>query len=75
MVSEQERDQRRRAKATDQRATEMYRLRTDERLTLKQIAERYERSPERVRQIIRLYCHLEGLPYPCSCLIASVLHI
>jgi DNA-directed RNA polymerase sigma subunit (sigma70/sigma32) len=48
----------------DQRAPEMYRLRTDEHLTYRQIGERYERSPERVRQIIRHYCHAEGLPFP-----------
>jgi DNA-directed RNA polymerase specialized sigma subunit len=64
VVDEQERDRRRLAKATNQRAQEMYRLRTQEHLTLKQIAERYDRSPERVRQILRLYCHAEGIDYP-----------
>lgn len=54
----------RHTKATDARAQEMYRLRTQEHLTLRQIGERYDRSPERVRQILRLYCRAEGLEYP-----------
>jgi hypothetical protein len=52
------------AKATDQRAREMYRLRTEERLSFREIGERFDRSPERVRQIIVLYAHVGGLPYP-----------
>lgn len=49
---------------TDRRAPAMYRLRTTERLTFRQIAERHGISPERARQIIRYYCHTEGLPFP-----------
>ena len=52
------------AKATDQRATEMYRLRTEENLSLKKIGERFDISPERVRQVIKMYCHITGEPYP-----------
>ncbi len=62
----QERDRHRQAKAADARAQEIYRLRTQEQLSLKQIAERYQRSPERIRQILRLYCHAEGLEYPVA---------
>lgn len=52
------------AKGTDARATEMYRLRTQEGLTFPEIAERFGRSRERVRQIIHQYCHATGLSYP-----------
>ncbi len=58
-----ERDRRRHAKATDHRARAMYRLRADEHLTFRAIGEHFGVSPERVRQILRLYCHTEGLEY------------
>lgn len=54
----------RRTKATDQRATEMYRLRTQEHLSLGKIGEHFDISAERVRQILKMYCHTMGLPYP-----------
>jgi DNA-directed RNA polymerase specialized sigma subunit len=53
----------RRTKATDQRAIEMYRLRTQEHLSLKEIGERFNCSAERARQIIKMYCHTTGQPY------------
>ena len=64
MVDEQERDRRRLAKATNKRAQAMYRLRAQEHLTFHAIGEQFDVSPERVRQIIRLYCHVEGLSFP-----------
>jgi hypothetical protein len=54
----------RRTKATDRRATEMYRLRTQEHLSLGKIGEGFNVSAERVRQIIKMYCHITGEPYP-----------
>jgi DNA-directed RNA polymerase sigma subunit (sigma70/sigma32) len=42
----------------------MYRLRTEEYLTLRQVGERFNIGPERVRQIVRRYCHQTGQPYP-----------
>jgi hypothetical protein len=64
MVSDQERDARLLAKAIAQGAVEMYRLRTQERLSFVTIARRTGRSRERIKQILKLYCHLEGLPFP-----------
>lgn len=46
------------------RAREMYRLRSAEHLTLRQIGERFSLGPERTRQILRRFCHQTGLPYP-----------
>jgi DNA-directed RNA polymerase sigma subunit (sigma70/sigma32) len=63
MVDEHERDQRRRAKATNQRAVEMYRLRVEQPLSFREIGQRFGLSSERARRIIRLYAHIEGLPY------------
>jgi hypothetical protein len=57
-------DNRHLAKAIEQGAVEMYRLRTQERLSYPKIAERFGCSRERVKQIIRLYCHIERLPFP-----------
>lgn len=57
-------DDRRLAKAIEQGAIQMYQLRAQERLSFNTIAERTGRSRERVRQILKLYCHLEGLPFP-----------
>lgn len=57
-------DERRLSKAIEQGAVEMYRLRAQERLSFVTIAERTGRSRERVRQILKVYCHLEGLPFP-----------
>jgi DNA-directed RNA polymerase sigma subunit (sigma70/sigma32) len=59
-----DREKRRIAKATDERATEMYRLRTQDKLSMAKIGQRYNRTPERVRQILKRYCHTKGLPYP-----------
>jgi hypothetical protein len=42
----------------------LWRLRTEERLSLRKIGERFDRSPERVRQIIKQYCYTTGAPYP-----------
>lgn len=64
MVSDAERDQQRLAKAIEQGAVEMYQLRTQERLSFVTIAARTGRSRERVRQILKMYCRLEGLPFP-----------
>jgi hypothetical protein len=64
VVSGQRRDQLLLAKAIAQGAVEMYQLRTKERLSFVTIANRTGRSRERIRQIIGLYCHLEGLPFP-----------
>ncbi|MGH2878175.1 MAG: hypothetical protein ACRDK4_01010 [Solirubrobacteraceae bacterium] len=57
-------DERRLAKAIEQGAVEMYRQRTEERLSFVTIATRTGRSRERVRQILKVYCHLEELPFP-----------
>lgn len=64
MVSDAERDQRLRAKTIQQGAVEMYRLRTQERLSFVTIAAQTGRSRERVRQILKMYCRLEGLSFP-----------
>jgi DNA-directed RNA polymerase sigma subunit (sigma70/sigma32) len=63
MVSDAD-DKRRLAKAIEQGAIEMYRLRAQERLSFVSIAGRTGRSRERVRQILKVYCHLEGLTFP-----------
>lgn len=47
-----------------ERAQLMYRLRTEEYLTLRQLGERFNIGPERVRQILKRHCHETGLPYP-----------
>ncbi|MGN6373677.1 MAG: sigma factor-like helix-turn-helix DNA-binding protein [Solirubrobacteraceae bacterium] len=44
----------------DERAREMYRLRTVEGLTLRQLAERFQVSPERVRQLVYAYARAAG---------------
>lgn len=44
----------------DERAREMYRLRTVEGLTLRQLAERFQVSPERVRQLVYAYARVAG---------------
>lgn len=59
-----ERNTRLLAKAIQQGAIEMYRLRTKERLSYPSIAKRCGCSRERVKQVLALYCRLEGLPYP-----------
>lgn len=53
-----------RAKATPERNAEMYRLRTQDKLSMVKIGERFGVTPERVRQVIKTHCHKEGLPYP-----------
>lgn len=63
-MSGQQRDQLLLAKAIQQGAIKMYRLRTKERLSYPSIAKRCGCSRERVKQILALYCRLEGLPYP-----------
>lgn len=63
-MSRPSRDQLLLAKAIAQGAIEMYRLRTKERLSFVTIAHRTGRSRERVRQILKMYCLLEGLPFP-----------
>jgi DNA-binding transcriptional MerR regulator len=64
MVRDGEGQQRRLTKAIDQGAVEIYRLRTQERLSFIRIARQTGRSPERIRQILKIYCVLEGLPFP-----------
>lgn len=44
----------------DERAQEMYRLRTVEGLTLRQLAQRFQVSPERVRQLVYAYARAAG---------------
>jgi transcriptional regulator with XRE-family HTH domain len=44
----------------DERVREMYRLRTVEGLTLRQLAERFQVSPERVRQLVYAYARATG---------------
>lgn len=44
----------------DERGREMYRLRTVEGLTLRQLAERFQVSPERVRQLVYAYARVAG---------------
>lgn len=44
----------------DERAREMYRLRTVEGLTLRQLAQRFQVSPERVRQLLYAYARATG---------------
>jgi transcriptional regulator with XRE-family HTH domain len=44
----------------DERAPEMYRLRTVEGLTLRQLAQRFHVSPERVRQLVYAYARATG---------------
>jgi DNA-directed RNA polymerase sigma subunit (sigma70/sigma32) len=43
--------------SVDERAREMLRLRDEEHLTLREIAERYNLTPERVRQIVNRCRH------------------
>lgn len=64
MVSDIERSTIQLAKAIQQGAPQMYRLRAQERLSFVTIAGRTGRSRERVRQILHVYCRLEGLPFP-----------
>jgi hypothetical protein len=64
MVGDHELAKRHLAKAIEQGAVEMYRLRTQERLSFITIAQRTGRSRERIRQILHVYCRLEGLPFP-----------
>lgn len=63
MVSDAD-DKRRLAKAIEQGAVEMYQLRAQERLSFVTIAARTGRSRERIRQVLKVYCHLEGVPFP-----------
>jgi DNA-directed RNA polymerase sigma subunit (sigma70/sigma32) len=44
----------------DERGQEMYRLRTVEGLTLRQLAQRFQISPERVRQLVYSYARATG---------------
>lgn len=50
--------------SSDERAHEMYRLRVEQQLTLKQIGQRFGIGAERTRQILKRYCHTNGITYP-----------
>lgn len=43
----------------------MFALRAAEGLSFRQIGDRFGVSPERSRQLIKRYCHANGVPVPC----------